>query len=73
MCEHLLYEVLGKAKTEWEAKADSIGTFIFSLSEQNEPLTEFDNWLWLTVIETVTAHEDGRLVFNFKHGVEITA
>ena len=46
---------------------------MFSLSEQDEPLTEFDDRLWLTVIDTVTAHEDGRLVFNFKNGAEITA
>lgn len=66
-------EVLEKAKTEREAKSDSIGAFMFSLSEQDEPLTEFDDRLWLTVIDTVTAHEDGRLVFNFKNGAEITA
>lgn len=66
-------EVLEKAKTEREAKAESIGAFMFSLSEQDEPLTEFDDRLWLTVIDTVTAHEDGRLVFNFKNGAEIEA
>lgn len=66
-------ETLGMAKTEWEAKADNIGIVMFSLSEQDEPLTEFDNRLWITVIDTVTAHEDRRLVFNFKNGTEITA
>lgn len=66
-------EVLEKTKTEREAKADSIGAFMFSLLEQDDPLTEFDDRLWLTVIDTVTAHEDGRLVFNFKNGAEITA
>lgn len=66
-------EALEKTKTEREAKADSIGAFMFSLSERDEPLTEFDDRLWLTVIDTVTAHEDGRLVFNFKNGAEITA
>lgn len=66
-------EVLEKAKTEREAKADSIGAFMFSLSEQDKPLAEFDDRLWLTVIDTVTVHEDGRLVFNFKNGAEITA
>lgn len=66
-------EVLEKAKTEGEAKADSIGAFMFILSEQDEPLAQFDDRLWLTVINTVTAHGDGRLVFNFENGAEITA
>lgn len=46
---------------------------MFSLSEQDKPLAEFDDRLWLTVIDTVTVHKDGRLVFNFKNGAEITA
>ena len=65
-------EALEKTKTEREVKADSIGAFMFSLSERDEPLTEFDDRLWLTAIDTVTAHEDGRLVCNFKNGAEIT-
>lgn len=64
-------EALEKTKTEREAKADSIGAFMFSLSERDEPLTEFDDRLWLTVVDTVTAHVDGRLVFNFKNGATI--
>lgn len=66
-------EVLENTKTERETKADSIGALMFILSEQDNTLTEFDNRLWLTVIDKVTAYESGRLVFNFKNGAEITA
>ena len=40
-------------KTEREAKADQIGAFMFELAERDEPLTEFDDRLWLAVIDTV--------------------
>lgn len=44
---------------------------MFRLSEQDEPLTEFDDVLWLTVIDKATTYEDGRLVFKFQNGLEI--
>ena len=56
-----------------EAKADTIGAFMFELRERDETLTEFDDRLWLATIDTVTAHSDGRLVFKFQNGTEITA
>ena len=51
----------------------SIGAFMFELAERDEPITEFDDRLWLAVIDTVTAHADGRLVFKFQNGTEVTA
>ena len=36
-------------------------------------LTEFDEKLWLTVIDTVTVHTDGRMRFKFQGGTEIEA
>ena len=66
-------ETMLARKTEREAKADQIGAFMFELAERDEPLTEFDDRLWLAVIDTVTAHADGRLVFKFQNGTEVTA
>ena len=34
-------------------------------------LTEFDEKLWLTVIDTVTVHTDGWMRFKFQGGTEI--
>ena len=45
---------------------------MFELAEYGEPLTEFDDRLWLTVIDTMTVHRDGRLAFRFQTGHEIT-
>ena len=66
-------ETMLTRKAEREAKADQIGAFMFELAERDEPLTEFDDWLWLAVIDTVTVHPDGRLVFKFQNGTEVTA
>ena len=69
--EHLV--TLEKRKVERMSQAEQIGAFMFELAECDEPLTEFDDRLWLAVIDTVTAHADGRLVFKFLNGSEITA
>ena len=36
-------------------------------------LTEFDEKLWLTDIDTVTVHTDGQMTFKFQGGTEIEA
>ncbi len=36
-------------------------------------LTEFDEKLWLTVIDTVTIHTDGRMTFKFQGGKTFTS
>ena len=62
---------LEKQKNERLIKSDAIGGFMFELSERSETLTEFDDRLWLTIIDTVTAYRDGRLIFKFHNGSEI--
>ncbi len=64
-------EKLQAAKAQREAKAEDIGGFMFELAEYGESLTEFDDRLWLTLIDTVTVHQDGRLTFKFQTGHEI--
>ena len=44
---------------------------MFALSERDCELTEFDEGLWLSVVERATAYHDGRLVFTFQNGTEI--
>ena len=65
-------EKLQAAKAQREAKAEDIGGFMFELAEYGEPIIEFDDRLWLTAIDTVTVHRDGRLIFRFQTGHEIT-
>ena len=34
--------------------------------QELDALTEFDEKLWLTIIDTVTVHTDGRMTFKFQ-------
>ena len=63
-------EQLRITKAEREAQAEAIGAFMFEVQEL-DALTDLDEKLWLTVIDTVTVHADGRLTFKFQGGTEI--
>lgn len=63
-------EQLCATKAPREAQAEAIGAFMFEVQEL-DALTEFDEKLWLTVIDTVTIRADGRMAFKFQGGTEI--
>ncbi len=65
-------EKLHAVKAQREAKAEDIDGFMCELAEYGEPITEFDDRLWLKVIDIVTVHRDGRLTFTFQRGHEIS-
>ena len=65
-------EQLRTTKAAREAQAEAIGAFMFEVQEL-DALTDFDDKLWLTVIDTVTVHADGRMTFRFQGGTEIDA
>lgn len=65
-------EKLRTTKVAREAQAEAIGAFMFEVQEL-DTLSEFDEKLWLTVIDTVTVHADGRLTFKFQGGTQIDA
>ena len=66
-------EKLQAQKEERQVQADSISAFMFELHELDEPVTVFDNKLWLSVIDIVTVRHDGTLVFRFRNGMEVKA
>lgn len=66
-------DALQQQKEARLAQADAIGGFMFALSEQGCELTEFDEPLWIAMVQKTTAYHDGRLVFTFQNGVEIEA
>ena len=63
-------EQLRATKTAREAQTEAIGAFMFEVQEL-DALAEFDEKLWLTIIDTVTVHADGRMSFKFQGGTEI--
>ena len=65
-------EQLRTTKAAREAQAEAIGAFMFEVQEL-DALTEFDEKLWLTIIDTITVHADERMTFKFQGGTEIEA
>lgn len=65
-------EELRSIKNARQAQADAIGTFMFGVQEL-DTLSEFDEKLWLTVIDTVTVYADGRMTLKFQGDTEINA
>ena len=63
-------EQLRATKTAREAQAKAIGAFMFEVQELNA-FTEFDEKLWLAVIDKVTVHTNGRMTFRFRSGTKI--
>ena len=45
--------------------------FLFELSELDELNLEFSPCRWNAIVDHVTVHHDGRLVFSFQTGGEV--
>lgn len=60
-------EQLRSTKATREAQAEAIGAFMFEVQEL-DTITDFDEKLWLTTIDTVTVHTDGQMTFKFQGG-----
>ena len=69
--KHFLGYELEQKKENKLSKRKAIYRFISDLLKRDELLIEFDNCLWLTVVDTVTAQSDGILLFKFNDGTEI--
>ena len=64
-------EKLQKQKEARHAQAKEISMFITEFEKRDEPITEFDDLLWLAAIDTVLVNHDGTLVFRFRNGEEV--
>lgn len=65
------YNILAAQKEDRKVKERSINKFINELKKRDELLTEFDNKLWLTILEYATVQRDGTIVFHFYDGSEV--
>ncbi len=65
------YDDLVEQKATKESKARAIDRFLAELNGRGELLTEFDECLWLTVVDSVLVQRDGTLTFRFVDGTEI--
>ena len=64
------YDELSKLQTEKEYKARRIDRFLGIFDSYEEPITTFDECLWLTIVEYVRVNSDGSLLFHFTNGTE---
>jgi site-specific DNA recombinase len=67
-----LMETLEKERLKRTAKSKTIGRFIRSIRGTSVLLTQFDETLWLAIIDSVTVTKAGGMVFRFKNGSDIT-
>ena len=66
------YDALNVEKQRRKEQHDRLGAFIATLQTRTDLPVEFDPDLWLAAIEKATVYVDGRVVFTFKGGMEIT-
>lgn len=64
---------MGATKRQRLGKAKAIDGFIKDIKSRPLVITEFDEKLWLAVIDTVMVAQDGTMAFKFKNASEITA
>ena len=67
-----MYDALTAVRQEKLSKAKTIDRFISTVSKQDDLLTEFDNRLWLSLVDYAEVHRDGTLTFHFFYGTEIS-
>jgi hypothetical protein len=66
-------DVLEAVKRERLGKAKIIESFIRDIEKRPLAITEFDDKLWLAVVDTATVSRDGTMAFKFRNGTEVTA
>ena len=64
---------LDAAKRERLGKAKTIEIFIKDVESRPLVISEFDEKLWLAVIDTATVAQNSAITFRFRNGSEITA
>ena len=65
------YAALTALRQEKLSKAKAIDRFMATVSKREDLLTEFDNRLWLSLVDYAEVHRDGTLAFHFYDGTEI--
>ncbi len=56
---------------EWKWKAEKIERYIESMKDLPQLITEFDESLWVGLVDSMTVHSKDRIVFLLTRGMEI--
>lgn len=65
------YDALQEDLSERAAKRERIEIYLKELSRAENLVTEFDEGLWNTMVDTLTIYSKERIVFRFRDGSEI--
>ena len=66
------YTTLTRQRAEKEYKDDVLSGFLFALGEFDYLDTEWSDSRFNTIVDYITVHNDGRIVFTFRNGSEET-
>ena len=66
------YRALTRQKSEKEYKADVLSGFLFEIVEYDVLDTEWSDRRFNAIVDHITVHNDGRLIFTFRNGSEET-
>lgn len=59
-------------KNDKKLRKKAIDRFLHILQERDDLITVFDDQLWLTVIDHAVVYRDGKIVFHFFDGTQVT-
>jgi len=62
---------LEDAKRQKQHKSRLLGTFIRNLATAPLALTEFNEPLWMTAVDSVKVLTTGKLIFSFRNGIDV--
>ena len=66
------YTTLTRQKAEKEYKADVLSGFLFAIGELDVLDAEWSDRRFNAIVDHITVHNDGRLIFTFRNGSEKT-
>jgi site-specific DNA recombinase len=58
-------------RLERNAKRESIGVFIRMMEENDKLLSEFDEGIWIAIVDVAVVHSEREVSFIFKDGLEL--
>lgn len=65
-------EKLKATMAERQSRAEALSAFMFELYSREGVVSEFTEELFLALTDVITVYQDGRMVFRFRNGMEVS-
>ncbi len=63
-------EELNKVKNDKQGKALKMKSFLANLAQSEDILDDWNESLWMLMVDSATVHRDSSIMFRFHNGVE---